>query len=156
MRNWGEREACNIQIGHVLEDKSRLTHLMSIAQNLRLPSSRSDTSSYSHNSAPYEASRLSSAGGFESKHSSLSGGALPLGGGILRVLALNTDSASGVKDTNDESLHSATSSIPRCASFCFSARVSNGVDCPHRFVSFVTVCSECYMSAMCAVLLHQL
>lgn len=102
------------QIGHVLEDKSRLTHLMSIAQNLRLPSTQSDASSYSHTSAPYEAQRVTSSGGFASKQTSLNGGALPLGGGILRALAFNSESASGEKESSDEGLHSATSSIPRC------------------------------------------
>eukprot|EP00892_Ulva_mutabilis_P006760 jgi/Ulvmu1/4456/UM002_0181.1 len=102
------------QIGHVLEDKTRLTHLMSIAQNLRLPSVRSESSGQSVASAPYDVSRLSSAAGFESKQS-LNGGALPLGGGILRALALNSDAASSYKDSSDDGLHPATSSIPSAA-----------------------------------------
>lgn len=101
-----------LQMGLVLEDKSRLTHLMSIAQNLRLPSTRSDASSYSHTSAPYDASRVA-ASGYTSKQSSLNGAALPLGGGILRALAFNSESASGDKDPGEESLNSVTSSIPR-------------------------------------------
>lgn len=104
-----------LQMGLVLEDKSRLTHLMSIAQNLRLPSSRSDASSYSHTAGPYEASRLAS--NAASKHSSINGGALPLGGGILRALAFNSESASGEKDLQEENLKPATSSIPRFALF---------------------------------------
>lgn len=94
---------------------------MSIAQNLRLPSTRSDSSSYSHTSAPYEASRVTAASGYTSKQSSLNGGALPLGGGILRALAFNNESASGDKDLSEESLNRVTSSIPRCALHSFQS-----------------------------------
>lgn len=110
-------------MGLVLEDKGRLTHLMSIAQNLRLPSSRSDASSYSHTSAPYETSRLTSSNGYTSKQSSINGGALPLGGGILRALAFNGESGSGEKDAVDDGLDRGASSIPRCAPDTFRQNV---------------------------------
>ena len=96
-------ELCRLfQMGLVMEDRSRLEHLMGIAQNLRLKSSGSGSHSVSSTDRPSfdKPARL------PLQPDTKAGGSIGFGGGILSALNFSKDAVS------QDALPEATSSIP--------------------------------------------
>jgi hypothetical protein len=84
-----------------MEDRGRLEHLMGIAQSLRLPNASSSASSQSSGGDPPYAlsSQASSRFSSQRENKSHSGGAGPIGGGILRALGFGSDTSQPAKQS---------------------------------------------------------
>jgi hypothetical protein len=98
-----------VQLGLVMEDRSRLEHLMGIAQSLRIKGPKADTASSSTERVPFDKPARLLTSHQANVPDGSSNSAMALGGGILSALAFAKDSSEAAP------LSQAVSSIPRFA-----------------------------------------